>query len=306
MTYEATSCPCCGRSDLETRAALIAPFIARYLHDQPPSRCQLSLCRSCDAMFFNKRFTPDEVAKLYHDYRGSAYFAARHNWEPWYTRAFNDRIGGDKEIEIRKSIYRRAVAPWLSGAVETVLDYAGDSGQLMPGGPGRRHLVHDISGVEPVDGVELMDEEMLCGQEFDLVLLCHVIEHFSEPLQETGGVVQYVKRGGLLYVEAPFERFPITDIPNNTLYQSYINVLTKSDVLTILMDFWSTAIRVKFHRIPPLGFAKLHEHLNYFNEGSLRRLLEHAGLEVLACSVADEMEVVTAVCRRPATDAEHR
>ena len=299
MTYTATACPCCEATDLNGRDALIAPFIARYLLDQPASRCRILHCRSCDAMFFDQRLDHDEISRLYDGYRGETYYAARHACEPWYTRRFNDRIGDDQEIEVRKTLYQKALAPWCSAGVDSVLDFAGDAGQLMPGGPGREHWVYDISGVPTVEGVRKIDGEAgLSDRAFDLVLLCHVVEHFSAPLQEMIAVAGHVHPGGLLYVEAPLERFSLADIPEANWYRRYLDALTRSPTLMKLADFWSTAVRVKFRRIAPMAFVKLHEHLNYFNATSLSRLLENAGIEVLDCLTPSEMDVVIAVGRR--------
>jgi hypothetical protein len=66
------------------------------------------------------------------------------------------------------------------------------------------------------------------------------------------------------------------------------------------MDFWSTAVRVKFGFIPPLGFAKQHEHLNYFDVGSMAKLASTAGLEVLDCFRATSCGSIVALCRKAA------
>lgn len=47
------------------------------------------------------------------------------------------------------------------------------------------------------------------------------------------------------------------------------------------LDFYSTAFRVKTGILPPLGFAKVHEHVNAFSSSSLARVLEKAGLSIL-------------------------
>ncbi len=66
------------------------------------------------------------------------------------------------------------------------------------------------------------------------------------------------------------------------------------------MDFWSTAVRIKFGFIPPLGFAKQHEHLNYFDAPSMATLVSKAGLEVLECSKVASSGAIVALCRKSA------
>ena len=40
-------------------------------------------------------------------------------------------------------------------------------------------------------------------------------------------------------------------------------------------------MRVRVGVIPPLGFAKLHEHQNFFSPDGLRRILTRGGFDVL-------------------------
>jgi hypothetical protein len=74
-------------------------------------------------------------------------------------------------------------------------------------------------------------------------------------------------------------------------------MLAGRPLIRLAVDFWSTAMRVKFRLIPPLGFVKQHEHLNFFDAHSLPILLEHAGLSLLSCSATEG--AVVALCRRP-------
>ena len=78
------------------------------------------------------------------------------------------------------------------------------------------------------------------------------------------------------------------DAETAELYRSYrgadyLQLLAKSPRLAMLMDFYSTACRIKFSLVPPLGFVKLHEHISFFNEQSLVALGRRAGQEVLVC-----------------------
>lgn len=298
MTYQAEGCPCCASRNLNSRPAMLAPFIARYVLDREPDVCSLKSCAACGLMFFATRYDDAEVARLYDGYRGERYLTVRHSFEPWYTRKFNDDIGGPVGISPRQQLYRDTLATHAdTGAIGTVLDYAGDGGQLMAGGPGRDLFVFDISGAAPVEGVTgVSDEAVLVGRLFDLVLLCGVVEHFSEPLAQVKQVVELVRPGGLLYVEAPDEQFRFDAIPAGRWYEGYLRRLARTKLPLLLADFWSTGVRVKFGRIPPMGFAKQHEHLNIFHVESLSELVTMAGLAVMSCFRSGGS--VVALCRR--------
>ena len=92
--------------------------------------------------------------------------------------------------------------------VGELLDFGGDRGQYIPRRPGGPGFVHEISGVPSVPGVELLaTEKELEGRSFDLVLLCHVLEHASEPRRLVERIAKLLRdRDSLLYVEVPFER----------------------------------------------------------------------------------------------------
>ncbi len=300
MSYQAKACPCCANGDLQSRPVILAPFIARYVFDREPRMLCIKSCTNCGLVFFETRYNDQEIARLYDNYRGERYLTIRHRFEPWYTRKFNDDIGGHAGIGPRQEVYRRTLAAHADvEVIETVLDYAGDRGQMMAGGPGRSHYVFDISGVSPVEGViSLSHGDALIGSEFDVVLLCGIVEHFAEPLIQVENVARFVRPGGLLYIEVPDESFRVDKIPEDQWYERYLEFLLSAPLALSMIDFWSTAVRVKLGLIPPLGFVKQHEHLNFFDLGSLSRLVGTAGLTVLDCF--RENGAVIVLCRRPA------
>lgn len=302
MTYHLPTCPACDGGDLEFRPAVIAPFIMARLFNLPPRMCRLAQCRSCRFTYFEERFSANEAAKLYAGYRGADYLALRHYFEPWYTEHFNAQLGGEAEMQGRREVYRRAIAAHGGGAsISDVLDYGGDRGQLMRGGPGHSYFVHDISGVAPEAGVVALSRNDLAGRFFDLVLLCEVLEHVSEPFQVLQDAASFVAAGGLLYVTVPNAEIRFTDIPSGAWYQRYLSFVLKSLKLVQFLDFVSTAAKIKLHRIPPFGFAKLHEHINVFDFTSLATMLRRVGLDVVVCDAYGNGSGVLALCRKTAS-----
>jgi SAM-dependent methyltransferase len=297
MTFSIESCPGCGGDKFDERPAIVAPFISSYVLGSPPEPSVIGSCLSCGLVFYTRRYTVEEIKRLYHDYRGEDYFRARHRFEPRYTRQLNAAIGGPSDIAARQRIYCETLAAHADpDAIETVLDYAGDRGQMMEGGPGRKLFVFDISSVAPVSGVTSLSESELEGREFDLVLLCEVAEHLSAPREEMRRVVRHIKPGGLIYVEVPSEHFDIRRIPRGGWYRSYLSWLARAPLLLFILDQWSSAMQVKFGIMPPLGFVKQHEHINFFTVASLSRLLGESGLTVETCKQVDG--VIVALCRR--------
>ncbi|HET6347018.1 MAG TPA: methyltransferase domain-containing protein, partial [Myxococcota bacterium] len=289
--YPQTTCPSCEGEDLHAFPALLSPFIARYVMNCPPRPSWLMHCRSCGFRFFAERFTADEAARLYDGYRGPRYYHARRREEPWYTEALNAGFERDPAaIAARKAAVFSFLREAGAGPVDRVLDYGGDRGQFIPEALGQQRFVYDISGVDTVDGViGLRQPEALAPGFFDLVMLSHVLEHCSDLDGVLAQVRGMVRGAGHLFVEVPLERPNLRAIPTTgrlaAAYARYLGALCRAPLLLKAVDFYSSAARIKLNTVPPGGFIKLHEHINFFTVTSLTRILERAGCRVIRCEV---------------------
>ena len=99
--YLANACPCCGSESHKVYAAVVAPFIADYVLGGRDAKVNLLACLACDFRWFDQRFEPAEMAKLYVGYRGQQYLSARQKHEPWYSTKVNDSHGSEEEISDR-------------------------------------------------------------------------------------------------------------------------------------------------------------------------------------------------------------
>jgi hypothetical protein len=288
--YRIDACPCCKSTDVLSYPAVVAPFLAHYAVGSAPTRCSLLECKNCSFRFFDSRLTPDEVGRLYGRYRGEDYFRTRHRYEFWYTKKFNTRIGHDNEsiacrTQAAESLLARHVDP---ATILSVLDYGGDEGQFIPKMIGKEKYVFELSDAAPVQGVtKIRSEADLRTRRFDLVMICHVLEHCSDPCA-TLKIIRELRgdRPLLCYVELPCERYNLRFAGRSKFFESYLGGLLRCPPALTAIDFFSTVVRLKTNLIPPLGIMKCHEHLNYFNEKSLEALLRSAGFEVLECTTA--------------------
>ncbi len=281
--YFVTECPCCASQDLKRWPAIVSPFIAVYGCETKPGRCNLCECRNCTFRFFDSRLTNADVQRLYADYREDGYFKARHSYEFWYSKAVNDGIGNDPgEISSRQQNLA-AILGERARSISAVLDYGGDRGQFIPPGVGAERFVYDLSSAKPVKGVERLTS--VEGRQFDFVMMAHVLEHCSEPRQ----ILQSIKPLGhektLFYFEVPFERPSLNWAGKGSWQERYLDALLPAKRLLQLVDLYSTIARLKFDLIPPFGLQKCSEHLNFFNEKSLKKLLDSAGFELLDSGV---------------------
>ena len=281
--YFVNECPCCASQELQKWPAIVSPFIAAYACETEPGRCNLCECRNCSFRFFDSRLTDAEAQRLYAGYRKDGYFEARHSHEFWYSKAVNDGIGSDAaEISSRQQNLT-AILGERSRSISTVLDYGGDRGQFIPEGVGTERYVYELSSAEPAKGVVRLTS--VEGRQFDFVMLAHVLEHCSEPTQ----ILQALKPLGhmktVFYFEVPFERPSLVWTGKGTWQERYLDTLLLAKPLLQMVDLYSTISRIKFDLVPPLGLQKCSEHLNFFNERSLQKLLDSAGFELLNSGV---------------------
>ena len=245
-------------------------------------------------IFYSLRLSDEEVRRLYCQYRSETYFVARHKHEFWYTRGYHRRLGGEMEMGPRRRALHAAISRHRSiNSVDTVLDYGGDGGQLLSDGPGNRRAVFDLSGAPPLPGIErVTSEDALANRQFDLVVLANVLEHVAAPTAQLAKLRGLLAPGGVIFVAVPDERFPLGDLPSGRWYRRYLDVIRRLTPLHIMLDFYATAVRVKMRRIPPLGFAKMHEHVNLFSPRALVTCLELAGFRVLECGGVGEIVAI--------------
>lgn len=280
--YKLSQCPCCQGTHLTLHDAVIAPFIASYTLKQEPQLCELAYCKSCGLQFFLERFSDDESKKLYNSYRQEDYFLARNKFEFWYTRNANNSSG--ENTKIRRCILDSFLikANIDLGKVKRTLDYGGDQGQFFPNALGHvKKWIYDLSNYTPIPGVQKIDQ--LDSNEtplFQFVMMCHLLEHISEPNDLISKVCQFLEVGGYLYIEVPEEQFKIVKIPR-VINQLYINCLLKHMKTLKWIDLLSLAFRLKLRIVPPFALVKLHEHINFFSHESIVQLLKANHLKVI-------------------------
>jgi hypothetical protein len=257
-------CICCDSTRLEKSPAVLMPFVAKRVFGHEPveittawglrdlkpgmayTLCNSMQCQDCGALFLDYRFDGEQMTALYRGYRDEAYTRERDHYEPGYAAT------AAKDF-VQRHAYLADVEAWLSHRLPkrpAVLDWGGDSGINTPFLTNSRLLhIHDISGVEVVKGAERVRAGQLQQHSYDLVTCCQVLEHVPAPLDLIRQIIPVLSPQTLLYLEVPHE----------ALVREYLGSLQ----LAPLKRHW-------------------HEHINFFTEESLRRLLARAGLQVLA------------------------
>jgi hypothetical protein len=258
----ARHCICCGSDQLQRSPAVLMPFVALRVFGHEPveitpdwglrdlrqgtayTLCASLQCKECGALFLDYRFTDEQMAALYYNYRDGQYNAQRIRFEPGYVNVvahYNQRAAYLDEVEAW-------LAPYLPKS-PAVLDWGGDSG-INSLFRECNHLlhIHDISGVELIPGAESVELEQIGQNRYDLVTCSQVMEHVPHPLELLQRLLPALGPDTLLYLEVPHEAL-VREHPGNL-------------ELAPLKRHW-------------------HEHVNFFTETAMRRLLARLGLVVV-------------------------
>jgi hypothetical protein len=213
----------------------------------PAAFIEIQLCEACSFLQTRLPFPEDAINRLYADYREDSYNRERIELEPSYA-AINDDVGhGAIELETRISAATRFLNEHIAfGACFTILDFGGADGKFMPRIEARK-FVFEISNVQPIAGITRIHSAAEL-ETYSLVQLAHVIEHVVEPLQLVTYAASLVAPCGYLYLETPQE------IPAEE----------------------RSALRRGERSV------NLHEHINSYSVEAVTRLIEKAGLRVVA------------------------
>ena len=288
-------CLFCGGNGRD-EFSLLSKFFARRALGGEAEVVETFRCRDCESRFFKIDIGDEALGRLYRDYRGEEYFRLRHGFEPWYTRAMNDGIGGEAEFAARRRAMLGVLArAGIANRFGDVLDHGGDRGQMVAPGGGLdadRPAVFEVSGVAPESGVEAIDRSELHARPWDLVLSCHVLEHVSDPGGYMDDLVKFGRPGSLFFIEVPNERYASSAFNGAAVQKAWLSWVAERGLLFKALDFLSTGLRVKLGLVPPFGFVALREHLQIVTLKGLRAFLATFNLEILACEIVETGHIV--------------
>ena len=254
---------------------------------------QLVGCPSCGINYFTQPFSSEEFERMYNGYRDAEYQRRRHRYEPWYSKKINEAIGQSTEVlEVRRrhleKLLNSAVNPDGSEVVlKRVLDVGGDEGQFIPKTESiTDKAVLEISGIKPVVGVEVINSwDQANDFQPDFIMICHVLEHLESPLETVENAAKILATGGLLYIEIPLDgpsRIP--KLFGSKFYNQYTKLLCRFPLLFVGADLLGLVSR-KFIGLPIWGSViKQSEHINFFNETSVTKVIEALGFTQVADS----------------------
>jgi hypothetical protein len=287
-------CPGCGEAAGPLAHAIVAPFITDLLSIDAGQPSRLMGCSECGLKFFDLRYDDAQMAAIYSDYRESKYVESRRRWEPWYSSRVNEAYDPDSPaVQDRREFIEGILRDGLGDRSFTcAVDYGGDEGQFFPIMAIGDRMVCDVSNRPLAPGVVRIPEISSLGERrADLVILAHVVEHLSCPLELVVNIKKWMADGGILYVEIPLDEFKVNSFHASNGYRQYLGWVARSRTAFIVLDFGSGLSRQLRSTIPAMGIVKQSEHINYFSPSSLRTLLEAAGFSIVADRVDSSSRV---------------
>jgi SAM-dependent methyltransferase len=273
-------CLCCGKNRLIDKSSIISPFFAYKAWGGEPEHVILYECQECGFRFFERGLTETEVNTYYNGYRSEEYFAQRHHFEPFYTRAEHDSIStflASKERGEELSHLLRRINSARS--FECVIDYGGGDGSLIIELNANRKISFDPSGAPGRFGVEVIRNRKSLPIEVDLIVCAQVIEHVSDPGALIEDITSLLRSSGILYLEVPQQMWK--DIGFMKPRKAWLSWLSRHPRLLLAADIYSTSFRVKLGFLPPFGFVPMREHINFFTPKALVEITRRCGLTVL-------------------------
>lgn len=258
----AAGCICCGSRTLKRSPAILMPFVAHRAfgwepveitddwglrtveHGMAYSICNSLQCAACGLLFLDIRFNKAQMASLYEGYREEPYTALREQYEPGY-RERNAALDAGIDYVAQVEAF---LTPHLRFPV-SLLDWGGDTGKNTPfKDKNRRFHIYDISRKPVIEGAQRVEKSTALRTRYDLVVCSNVLEHVPYPAQTLRDIGRSMDRETVLYLEVPHEDLVRQSSAETELY------------------------RKKKH---------WHEHINFFSETSLQRLVSRCGLSVI-------------------------
>jgi SAM-dependent methyltransferase len=200
--YSINQCPACHSENIKKQPAKLARFVAWRALDNPVDT-DIDVtgfeCSECSFVGSADRFTAQEEINLYSGYRGDEYNRVRSICEPNYDESLSF-IEDSSYYENRKIGISRLIEKHVTN-VQTVLDYGGDTGSMIPDNLNHaRRYVYDISDVPTIEGVLKYDGSV---ESFDFLMCCHVLEHKPNPDELLTDIKKHVNKDSWIYFEIP-------------------------------------------------------------------------------------------------------
>lgn len=226
-----TYCRSCNSTLNNFAIGKIAPFVSnRMLHGKEKEL--VFECMSCGLLWINVDPSDDDLARHYHGYWEEDYLKERQLHEPGFVNKWCSLENRNKDKYIEQFLFP------FTGFPESILDFGGGSGDETPFVGLSSIDIFDVSMIDLAPGCSRIKE---INKKYDLVVLCHILEHVPNPQKLLKDSLNACNDNGFVYIEVPDEA---------SLYG------TRPRLNTVMKER-----------------GAWHEHINYFDPTSLSMLI---------------------------------
>lgn len=167
----------------------------------------IALCSNCGMMFSNPRFTPDEIARKYGTDEADDDGSSRPQVPELRNR---DAVKAREKAEFIGDLFEKYLTTGANRPKEElkILDYGGGDGvNIMPlAEKAYPSYLLDYVARPMQEGVTRLGRDFSDIDEnmkFDGIMLCHTLEHVSDPKPMVHQLADKLADEGLLYIEVP-------------------------------------------------------------------------------------------------------
>ena len=233
----ATQCPCCDGINLKSQPSTLAPFVADRVFGDTNIPSHTMICESCGFLFLDIRFSPDEMFRLYDNYRGDDYVALREKYEPGCRDRNEELLKPSSWLpEIEKFIERHITLPII------ILDWGGNNGMNSPFKGNRQLFIYDIGNIQPLVGERVIFPD---GQ-YDLIVCASVLEHVPYPFQTMSEIYKAASSDTIIYIDVPI------GYNGRGVWHEHINIFNPSAIDVLLDRCGFEIIEQQYLENPPL------------------------------------------------------
>ena len=246
--------------------AIVSPWL-RELGVTRKKMSYLFHCPKCSFSFFSYRFSDQELARLYSDYRGSNYVVARQKYEGWYSETYNSAHSDPALLEARADVVKSFVSEWVDVSHSHVVDIGGDTGELM------EHLrPSSFEVIDPSSRRPPPRRKLVITQGNVFAVSAHTLEHVSNPTKFLDDLLASYRR---VYIEIPL------GIPQLLSGRKSFVINLLALVASYVPPIWRRFSAASAGRTVVANVLRQSEHLQFFSEDSLRRMAESVNAEVV-------------------------
>lgn len=222
-----------------------------FLDLRSSAKTDIRVCKSCGFVGPEVYWDYESLKNLYVDYRSSTYNAERTIFEPNYGQIKHLVGKSDEETHARLRNMDTLVEKFIdTNRIKNVMDWGGAQGAFIPTIlQDKKVWILDLSNEPLINPKYTRVDKAPEDVKFDYLQICHVLEHVISPHNFMLDILPHLSSGGIIYIEVPQDR-PDEDLK-------------------------------RFLDSDPTVNHGIHEHLNLFNEKSIRALAQSLGLQSL-------------------------